>query len=86
MKIDDISSTVEDTLSGEMKVDVDSLCTIIPQISKLICPVLQVGYDLQYILGGVNFKEVAVGDCGLWNYSVCSNASSGCFHTENDVT
>ena len=42
------------------------LQTLIPNLSTLISPVLQVAYDIQQVYDDLNFTKLNTGDVGLW--------------------
>ena len=58
----------------------------IPNISKLISPLLDVAFQKQEKIGNINFVGGDSTRYGVWHTSICVNATTEIFHTEKDVT
>ena len=65
---------------------IKSFQKIIPNVKKLICPILNSAHQFQKEVGDINFREVQSSNLGLWQSSICVNAMTRIFHTEKDVT
>ena len=77
--------TIEKMISVELKIAVENLSTIIPNLKMLIAPVLDVAYDLQDEYGNIGMKRTTIGR-GIWSTCLCVNAITGLFHNEDDCT
>lgn len=77
---------MEDIAGNEVKVAVKNIGCIIPNVHKLISPVVDVAYDMQDSHGSVNLTNVNTSSSGLWQSKVCINASTEKWHTENDAS
>ena len=64
----------------------DGLITIIPNLRQCIAPTLNVAYDIQGFVGGLNIERVPLSGYGLWQTSISINAQTTQFHTEKDCT
>ena len=58
----------------------------LPQIHKLISPIIDSSFELQKKIGSINLKEVETSKVGLWQSETCVNALTKFFHAERDVT
>ena len=65
---------------------ISCLKKIIPNISNLISPIIQVAYNMQNKIGSVNLKKITTSENGIWQSEICVNAKTNQFHTEKDVT
>ena len=65
---------------------ISCLKKIIPNISNLISPIIQVAYNMQNEIGSVNLKKMSTSENGIWQSEICVNAKTNQFHTEKDVT
>ena len=66
---------------------IQALKSIIPSVSRLVSPVLQVAHDIQkHMQVDLNFKKVTTSNNGLWQSSLCIDCKTDVLHTENDTT
>ena len=80
------SEKMEQIASSQIKVAIKDLSRLIPNIRKLISPVLQQAVKKQEIEGNVNFKNVKSSEHGVFQSEICINAVTKIFHTEKDCT
>ena len=86
-----MSSHIKDTAvqhicSHELGAGIDSLATRLPNIKRLISPIVDAAYTIQELKGGINLKKLESTYHGVWQSSVCVNSSTERFHTEDDCT
>ena len=86
VEVENIVKQIEIAASEEMFAAVQTLGCAIPNLGRLLFPVLDIGHDLQKIWGDVNLKKVSKGADSMWNMSVCVDVSTADFHTEKDVS
>ena len=82
---EEIANLIEKMISVELKIAVENLSTIIPNLKMLIAPVLDVAYDLQDEHGNIGMKRTTIGR-GIWSTCLCVKAITGLFHNEDDCT
>ena len=61
IEIEGIASQIKSKLSAEMFVAIDTLSCVVPNLGKLLFPVLDGGYKLQNKWGDINLKKVSNG-------------------------
>ena len=64
----------------------DGLIAVIPNLMQYIALTLNVVYDIQGFVGGLNIAKILLIDYGLWQTSISINAQIKSFHTENNCT
>ena len=77
---------MEEQCLKEVSRSMVSLSKKIPNISKLISPLLDVAFQKQEKIGNINFVAGDSTRYGVWHTSICVNATTESFHTEKDVT
>ena len=65
---------------------VNDISRYIRNISSLICPVLNVAFEMQKEYGDVNLQKLFAEDSWLWMSSICVNAKTTQYHVEDDCT
>ena len=70
----------------ELAAGIDSLSSRVHNIRDLISPIIDAAYYRQLKDGSINLKRVESAKHGVWQSSVCVNAVTEKFHTENDCT
>jgi hypothetical protein len=80
------ASYYERMTSIELKRAVDAFATVIPTIRSVIAPVLEVTYEMQTNKSNLNLKEGLASKDGCWQTSLCVNAITKRYHTEQDCT
>ena len=81
-----IAEEMEKLSATEVGYGVMKLSAIIPNIHKLLSPVVDVAFNMQAEHGDVNLQQVETSASGLWQSKVCINASTKKWHTENDCS
>ena len=76
----------EDLVAEHLDESVNSMKKYIRNLPELICPLLNVAYKMQNEHGSVNLKAVKTKDSGIWMSSICLNARTSLFHSEDDCT
>ena len=84
--VNDWIDQAEKLIGLQLMDSVNDIGRYIKNISTLICPVLNVAYEMQFDYGDVNLKKVITKDSGLWMSSVCVNAKTCQYHSEDDCT
>ena len=79
-------SNAESVIALHLNESVNSMKRYIRNIPHLICPLLNVAYEMQKDHGCVNLKSVKTTESGMWMSSVCINARTSLFHSEEDCT
>ena len=87
---------MEKTIASANKIDykcatvitegISCMRKIIPNISNLILPIIEVAYNMQNEIGSVNLKKITTSANGIWQSEICVNAKTNQFYTEKDVT
>ena len=80
------ASLFEKLTANEITRSVNNLRTVLPNIRSLIAPVLETSYELQQKNIDLNLKEGFSSKDGCWQTSLCVNAVTKQFHTEQDCT
>ena len=80
------ANIIEVMAACELKLAIEDMIKVVPSLDKLIAPLLNVAYDTQKTIGDINMKKISTTECGLWQSSVCVNATTSQLHTENDCT
>ena len=70
----------------ELGTSITGMNRIIPNITKLIAPIINTDFALQEEKGDANLKKVPSCDDGLWQLSIPVNARTSEFQTESDST
>jgi len=81
-----IADEMESSSAIEVGYGVQKLSGVIPNLHKLLSPVVDVAFDMQVDHGDVNLKLVKTSSSGLWQSKVCINATTKKWHTENDCS
>ena len=71
-----IADQMEKSSAIEVGYGVKKLRAVIPNIHKLLSPVVDVAFDMQADHGDVNLQQVKTSAAGLWQSKVCINAST----------
>jgi len=72
--------------SQELGAGIDGVARIIPNIRKLIAPVINVANKIQDRDEDINLHKTPSFKDGLWQSSISVNGRTNEFHTENDST
>jgi len=80
------ATVVEEMVAKELGAGIDGIAKIIPNIRKLIAPVINVAHHEQVKKGDINLSKGRSFDDGLWQTNISVNARTDSFHTENDST
>ena len=75
---------MEEMLSKELEVDIELLAKIVPSISKLTTPLLNIANEEQVNKGGINLKQVLSYPDDVCQSIISVNARTNEFHTGND--
>ena len=76
----------EKVCSDQLESSLGQLESTFPNISNIICPILNIVNQIETNTIELNFKKQQTGDNGLWQSSICVNAVTKLFHIERDVT
>ena len=76
----------EKVCSDQLESSLGQLESTFPNISNIICPILNIVNQIETNTIDLNFKKQQTGDNGLWQSSICVNAVTKLFHIERDVT
>ena len=76
----------EKICSDQLESSLGQLEAIFPNISNIICPILNVVNQIETNTVDLNLKKQQTGHNGLWQSSICVNAVTKLFHIERDVT
>ena len=82
-KIEEAEILIDNMISVELIIALDTLSTILPNVKMLIAHVLDVVHDLQDEYGKIGIKPTPIGR-GIWSTCLCVNATTGLFHNEDD--
>lgn len=86
LQINKEAHTYERLTANEITRSVNDFSTIIPTIRAVIAPILETTYDLQTTHKDLNMKEGFAAKDGCWQTSLCVNAVTKQYHTEQDCT
>ena len=78
--------TIVEMMNTELKSSIFRMKNVIRDIDKMVAPVMKIAYDLQAKQGDIGIKKMNASDAGVWQSSLCVNAVTKGWHTENDVT
>ena len=78
--------TIVEMMNTELKSSIFRMKNVIRDIDKMVAPVMKIAYDLQAKQGDIGIKKMNASDAGVWQSSLCVNAITKGWHTENDVT
>ena len=81
-----ITDQMESSSAIEIDYAVQNLSCVIPNLHKLLSPVVDVAFEMQVDHGDFNLKKVQTSSSGIWQSKVCSNSSTKKMHTENDYS
>ena len=84
--INNEASYYERMTSNEITRSVNNFATVIPTIRSVISPVIETTFELQKDDTNINLKEGLASKDGCWQTSLCVNAATDIFHTEQDCT
>lgn len=65
-----VSCTIDNMTAIEVKYPVNVMKLVLPNITKLISPVLEVAYNTQYSLGDITLKKVCGSNNGVWHKQI----------------
>ena len=77
---------IDNTTDVEVNYAVDTMKRMSPNIKNLVSPVLDVAYDVQFSVGGINRQKISGTDDGVWHNQISVNATTAQFYTEKYVT
>ena len=80
------ATVIEEMVVKELEAGIDGIAKIIPNLRKLIAPVINVAHHEQLKKGDINLSKGASFEDGLWQSNISVNAKTASFHTENDST
>ena len=70
----------------ELNAPVNHLKTIIPNLAKLVSPIIDTAYDIQDDVGDINLKKGLASHNGLWQTCICDTCHTMELRTECDCT
>ena len=73
--------SAEDLLNGLLDMSV-----VLPAVGKVVSPIIDAAFEMQKVKGNIELSQVPGSSEGLWQTSICINAETHEFHTEEDCT
>ena len=86
LEITESAHSYEQRIENEISRAVMDMNSVVPKIKSIISPIIDTAFELQTSKKDINIKKVYTADSGCWQSSICVNATTGQFHTENDCT
>ena len=86
LKAKSIADEMESSSANEVGYAVKNLSGVVPNLHKLLSPVVDVAFNMQATHGDLNIQKVQTASSGLWQSKVCINATTKKWHTENDCS
>ena len=80
------ATIIEEMVTNKLEAGIDGIAKTIPNMRKLITPVINVAHHEQLKKGDINLSKVPSFDDGLWQTNISVNSRTVSFHTENDST
>ena len=80
------ANSYEKRIDVQINSSVASISKFIPNIKTLISPVLETAFEIQKETGSINLQSFPSSKNGCWQTSICVDAQTSHFHTENDCT
>ena len=77
---------IEEIIAQELGAEIKDMTRIIPNIRKVIAPVINASFYLQQAECSVNLQSIPPASDGLWQSNLSVNALTEEFHTEDDST
>lgn len=84
--IDAIANVYDRHIAEDISSSTNVLSKYLPKIKSIISPIIRTAYELQSTIGNINIKEGSASKSGCWQTSICVDATTGDFHTEQDCT
>ena len=72
--------------SNELGGDIEGVSRMVPNIRRLVAPIIDVAHDLQNTLGSINLRKVPSSYDGMCQTSVNVNTMTNKFHTGQDFS
>jgi len=76
----------ENYCADEISRSVNTMKGFLPNIKRIIAPVIETSYEIQLRHKDMNLKETPSISNGCWQTSICINAETKEYHTEHDCT
>ena len=73
-------------MNTELKATIFNMARIIPDLLRMISPLIEVSYDIQETEGNIDIKRSSASETGVWQSSLSVNDVTKGYHTEHDVT
>ena len=73
--------SADDLLNGLLDMSV-----VLPAVVKVVSPIIDAALEMQKVKGNIELSQVPGSSEGLWQTSICINAETHHFHTEDDCT
>ena len=86
LEIIESADRYEKKIDNEISRAVMDMNSVLPKIRSIISPIIDTAFELQTSKKDINIKKVYTSASGCWQSSICVNATTGQFHTENDCT
>ena len=86
LQINYFANTYERYVADEISISTKDLSKVLPKITSIISPIVSTAFELQSFKKNINIKEGYASNSGCWQSSICVDATTGEFHSENDCT
>ena len=84
--LDYFADVYEERVANEIGRATQDIYRVLPKITQIISPIVSTAYEMQASKKDINIKEGYASKSGCWQTSICVNATTGKFHSENDCT
>ena len=84
--IEEESQEYENLIAIHIAFSVKDLSVVIPNIRTILNPIVKTAFEIQQKDKELNIKEGKATVDGCWHTSICINAETKCFHTEEDCS
>ena len=79
-------NTIMEMMNLELKASIMRLNRVFNNMHTMITPVMHIAHAMQSNVGNIGIQRTSASDAGVWQSSLCINAVTKGWHTENDVT